>query len=132
MIAAAYLDTSALLAVLFRQPEAERVFNAVRSIPELVASDLIISETLSACRREGVEVSKARVWLERISIIRAVIDEDAAASILEIDYLRGADLHHVASAEWMFKGMENQVCFASLDDRQSAVAEALGFLPLPK
>ena len=131
MIAAGYLDTSALLAVLFRQPEAERVFNAIRSVPQVVSSDLIISETLSACRRERVDLAKARVWLERIHIIRAVVDEDATAAVLKHGYIRGADLHHVTSALWMFEGLERQVCFATLDDTQAGIAAAFGFLPLP-
>ena len=48
------------------------------------------------------------------------------ATALEAGYLRGADLWHVAHALYVTPRPEN-LSFATLDTRQGAVAEALGF-----
>ena len=48
------------------------------------------------------------------------------ATVLETGYLRGADLWHVATALYV-SPQSGSLSFATLDARQSAVAEALGF-----
>ena len=46
--------------------------------------------------------------------------------VLETGYLRGADLWHVATALYV-SPQSGSLSFATLDARQSAVAEAFGF-----
>lgn len=45
---------------------------------------------------------------------------------LEVGYLRGADLWHVACALYLVEDAP-ELSFLTRDERQSAVAEALGF-----
>ena len=48
------------------------------------------------------------------------------SAVLEKGRLRGADLWHVATALYLFP-QPPVLSFATLDDQQSIVAEALGF-----
>ena len=51
------------------------------------------------------------------------------ATVLDTGYLRGAELRHVATALYV-SCQSGSLSFVTRDARQSAVAEALGFLVL--
>jgi predicted nucleic acid-binding protein len=123
----AYVDTSVVLALAFRQarPETrERVFAYKR----LLASTLLEAEMLSACRRERVEWDPA--FLEPIKWLtpeRRLTEE--LGRVYNAGYLRGADAWHVACALHATDS-PTDLDFLTLDRLQRDVAAKLGF-PTP-
>jgi hypothetical protein len=92
---------------------------------EAVSSSVLEAEFLAACRREGIAPDGAT--LEKIGWVfpdRRLSDETAA--VLAQGPLRGADAWHVACALY-FAGGRRDVAFLTLDQRQRAVAQRLGF-----
>jgi hypothetical protein len=93
----------------------------------VISSNLLEAELAAALLREGVPVSSARPLLSNIDWIlpqRALSPE--FARVLDVGYLRGADLWHLACA--LFVAPDPALLsFLTLDRRQSEVAAALGF-----
>jgi predicted nucleic acid-binding protein len=95
----AYVDTSALVAVHFGEPEAARVARSLRSCEQLLSATLVVAELLSTLAREGRSLAEADRVLRRLSLfspegpLRAECEEALSAAPL-----RGADLWHVAAA----------------------------------
>jgi|CXWL01.1.fsa_nt_gi uncharacterized protein with PIN domain len=120
----AYLDTSVVVAIRFNQAGAERFRDALTSF-ELYASPLLEAEWRSALRREQVEPN-----LAELELVQWVFQERTLSGELErvfaAGYVRGADAWHLATA--LFLAQEpSELTFLTLDDRQRAVAQALGF-----
>jgi hypothetical protein len=126
---AGYLDTSCLVAVALEEPEAGPVRAALASLDRVYSSHLLEAEFLSAMEREGVR-DGARGLLEQLKLVHPDgrltrwLDE-----ILDLGYVRGADLHHLAVACHLFKDPA-RVLFMTLDSRQDELAEGMGFLTL--
>ena len=94
----------------------------------LISSNLLEAELRAAFARENLLFQDSTVaGIDWILPDRPLAPEFAA--VLETGYLRGADLWHVAAALYV-SPRSGSLSFATLDARQSAVAEALGF-PLP-
>lgn len=53
-------------------------------------------------------------------------DELLSSNLLEVGYLRGADLWHLACALYLVEDPP-EISFVTLDDRQRTVAAGLGF-----
>ena len=121
----AYVDTSVLAAVAFDEPGAAALAGRLDGFTRLVSSNLLEAELRAAFAREEVAFPEdAPAGIDWILPDRSLAPELAAA--LEAGYLRGADLWHAANALCATPRPES-LSFATLDTRQGAVAEALGF-----
>ncbi len=124
----AYLDTSFLVAVLFAEPGSTALQRTLGRFDELVSSDLLVAETLSAARREGLDASATAPALEGISLVfpeRSLGPELREA--LSHGPLRGADLFHVACATYVAGPARSRLAFLSRDLAQRRVARRMGF-----
>ena len=121
----AYVDTSAILSVEFRESGWEVVAERMRGFSYMVSSNLLEAEVRAAFVRNG-RAFNSRVLsnIEWVTLDRPLSNELEMA--LRIGYLRGADLWHVATALYMFDE-PSEVTFLTLDRRQGEVAAALGF-----
>ena len=121
----AYVDTSAILSVEFREPGWEAVAERMRGFSYMVSPNLLEAEVRATFVRDG-RAFNSRVLsnIEWVTFDRPLSDEFEIA--LRIGYLRGADLWHIATAMYMFDE-PSEVTFLTLDRRQGEVAAALGF-----
>jgi predicted nucleic acid-binding protein len=121
----AYVDTSCLVAVAFGEPGAAALARRFARFDVLAASDLLEAELRSAFVREGVEPQPALLgglsWVVPDRPLHAEI-----ARVLAAGYVRGADCWHLASALYLAEDPA-AISFITLDERQAAVARALGF-----
>ena len=121
----AYVDSSLLLAVAFREEEHERHITRLESTQRLVSSNLLEAEVLSALLREmafGVPPLLGRI--EWICPDRGLTRE--IERTLAVGRLRGADLWHVATALYLAPDAA-EMTFLTADKRQRDVAAAVGF-----
>jgi predicted nucleic acid-binding protein len=121
----AYVDTSCLVAVAFGEPGAAALARRFARFDVLAASDLLEAELRSAFVREGVEPQPALLgglsWVVPDRPLHAEI-----ARVLAAGHVRGADCWHLASALYLAEDPA-AISFLTLDERQAAVAKALGF-----
>lgn len=121
----AYVDTSCLVAVAFDEPGSDVWAERLSAYDELVSANLTEAEFRATLRRE--EVEGAEPFLAPLSWL--LPDRPLGAEmerILQIGYLRGADLWRLACALYLVDD-PGEVDFVTLDDDQRAVAAALGF-----
>ena len=126
MVAPLYVDTSALVAVLFDEPGAAKVKRALRAATQVFAANLLEAELRSAAARERVDAVAVDAVLAGLSWVcpsRSLGSE--CANILRVGYLRGADLWHLACASYLSQVLA-PVAILTLDDRQREVAVAAG------
>ncbi len=93
-----YLDSSAIVKLVTREPGTPELVEAVRTEPEIVSSALAWTEVVRAVRRSGGRVARAEAVLERIALVP--IDEGItrSASHLSPAGLRTLDAIHLATA----------------------------------
>ena len=121
----AYLDTSVLTAIAFDEPGAAAYARQLDDFARLISSNLLEAELRAAFARENlVFQERAVAGIEWILPNRTLAPE--YTTVLETGYLRGADLWHVATALYV-SPQSGSLWFVTLDARQGAVAEALGF-----
>ena len=121
----AYVDTSVLTAMAFDEPGAEAHARRLEEFSDLFSSNLLEAELRAAFARENLVFRESAIaGIEWVLPDRPLAPEFAA--VLKAGYLRGADLWHVATALYV-SPRPGSLSFATLDARQSAVAEALGF-----
>jgi predicted nucleic acid-binding protein len=123
----AYIDTSYLVAIAFAEPGYRELMEIVREMDAVFSATLLESEFLAVADREGLREPARRMldsigWVHPDRRLTAEIE-----SILDSGYLRGADLHHLATARFLFPD-SRQAFFLSLDKRQIEVAAVLGFM----
>lgn len=124
-LAAAYVDSSAVVAVAWDEPNADVVSGRLANFQQLIASNLLEAEVRSVFAREGRDLELGALRdIEWILPTRPLHVEIAA--VLQAGYLRGADLWHVANALYAARAMPG-LAFITLDQRQQAVAAGLGF-----
>lgn len=124
-MSAAYVDTSALVAVAFGERGAAALASRLGTFPRLLSSNLLEAEIRAACSRERVVVSERLLAnLEWVLPDRPLGLEITA--VLAAGYLRGADLWHVAAALYVAPA-PGDLTFITRDRRQRTVAAALGF-----
>jgi len=127
-LSAAYVDSSFAVAIVLGEPRARNLVRIVERFDEIVASDLLLAEVLSAAAREGVPLEAVLEALEDLSLVlpdrtlRAEIQE-----ILALGRLRGADLWHLACAMFVAGEARSEVSFLSRDEPQRRLARRLGF-----
>ena len=125
-----YLDTSCLVAVAFGEPGAVRLRGALPGMERVLSSTLLESEFMAAAEREGLRAAahpllEAIHWVHPGRRLTAEIEQ-----VLQAGYVRGADLHHLATALFVFTD-PSEASFFTLDSRQQELAAGLGFQVLP-
>jgi predicted nucleic acid-binding protein len=124
--AAVYLDSSALVKLVVREPESRALAASLRRPAERASCALARVEVVRAVRPHGPSaVARARRLLERISLIH--LDDvllDAAAG-LQDDTLRSLDAIHLAAAQALGDGLTELITY----DRRMATAAAGLSLP---
>ena len=121
----AYADTSALVTVAFNQPGAMEMGQRINSFDQLTSANLLEAEMRAAYARETrrfdeVILSKLQ-WIHPDRPLSQELE-----TFLQIGYLRGADLWHLAAALYVHPDPA-EITFLTLDNRQRALAAALGF-----
>ena len=124
-MSAAYIDTSVLVAIAFRDHPAPSIDLRLERFSRLLSSNLLDAELRSAFAREGCGFDASLVAdIEWVLPDRPLSPEITAA--LNAGYVKGADLWHIATALYV-SGDPAEISFVTLDRRQRQVAEALGF-----
>ena len=92
-----YLDSSAIVKLVTREPGTTELVQAIRTDPEVVSSALARTEVVRAVRRSGGRPARAETVLERIALVH--IDEQIlrSASHLAPTGLRTLDAIHLAT-----------------------------------
>lgn len=96
-----YLDSSALLKLLFDEPESQALEEWIRGRPDapMLSSQLATVEVLRACRRMNVDaLPEARALLAQLDLIPLTTDVIDAAADVGASSLRSLDALHLASA----------------------------------
>lgn len=121
----AYVDTSALVAVAFNERGAGALARRLDAFSRLLSSNLLEAELRAAFTRERHSFTPSLIsGIEWVLPDRSLTHEFGV--VLQVGYLRGADLWHVATALYLARE-PNEIAFVTLDDRQRTVATALGF-----
>ena len=127
-MAAAYVDSSCLVAIAFGDQGARKAARAIRSYSQLLASNLVEAEVRAALAREdvpgGPEVFEGIGWVFPDRALTAELQR-----ALDHGRLRGADLWHVACALYL-DPTATELAFLTLDVPQQRVTAALGFKAL--
>ena len=92
-----YLDSSAIVRLVTREPGTTELVQAIRTDPEVVSSAIARTEVVRAVRRSGGRPARAETVLERIALVH--IDEQTlrSASHLAPTGLRTLDAIHLAT-----------------------------------
>ena len=121
----AYVDTSALVAIAFKERGGAAAARRLDGFTRLLSSNLLEAELRVAFAREGFDFETELVsGIEWVLPDRTLAPEFAKA--LQAGYLCGADLWHVAVALYVTEA-RIELSFITLDRRQRSVAAALGF-----
>ena len=121
-----YLDSSAIVKLVAREPETDALVERLRPGPDLVTSALARTEVARATRRAGVagvDPARADAVLERIALLRvdeAVLD---LAGALDPPRLRTLDAIHLASALTVGEALTALVTY---DDQLASAARGEG------
>ena len=123
----AYVDTSAILAIVFEEPGWEITANRLAEYPVLLSSNLLEAEMRSAFERERMAFDPSTV--SRIGWVNPTrsLGREMAEAVLNGGYLKGADLWHISVALFVDKSVPGKLSFITLDGNQREVAEILGF-----
>lgn len=121
----AFVDTSAIAAMLFREPGAEDLGARLQGF-HLLASNLLAAELHAAVAREQLPAAVLGPFLAILQWVHPNRSlEPEFATVLAKGRLRGADLWHVACALYASE-LLLPVKFVTRDQRQREVASALG------
>ena len=124
----AYIDTSAVAAIAFGEPDGAVLSNRLRAFGRLHSSNLLEAELRALFSREMVDFSAAFITcIDWVLPDRPLTPE--FTNVLNAGYLKGADLWHVATALYVAVD-PGQVSFVTLDKQQASVARTLGFRTL--
>ena len=121
----AYVDSSAIVNVAFDEPGADETRRRLNEFDNLVSSNFLEAEVRVAFARERIAFDASLLArIDWLNLDQALTNE--LAFILERHYLRTGDLWHLAVALYFFPE-PGEITFLTLDNRQRAVAAALGF-----
>jgi hypothetical protein len=120
----AYLDSSAIVKTIIKEPESVALARFLRAYPVHAASGLARAEVLRAVRRAN-ERAVARVHdaMGRLVLLEVTDELLTAAGLLEPPTLRTLDAIHLASARMLSAQLGALVTY---DQRMAASAAALG------
>ena len=123
----AYVDTSAILSIVFEEPDWESTAHRLAEFPVLLSSNLLEAEMRSAFEREGMAFDPGSV--SRIGWVNPTrsLGRELAEAIANGGYLKGADLWHIAVALFADESVPGRLSFITLDESQKSVAANLGF-----
>lgn len=120
----AYLDTSAYLKLVVREPESAALRNELADWPARTSSTLLAVEAVRAARRIGDAAGdRAEAGLDTVALVPMDPAVLAAARRLDPRALRSLDAIHLATA--LSLGDDLGTVF-SYDDRLNAAARAAG------
>ncbi len=123
----AYVDSSALVAILFDEPTRDAYLRRFRMQTQLLSTSLTRAELCSAALREGKPLEAAERLLQRFEIFVPPDDlADECREALTHGFLRGADLWHVASAMRIAGKHRKRLIFCTGDLDQGRIARATG------
>lgn len=119
-----YVDSSAIVKLVVREPESAALRQFLRRLRPLVASALARTEVSRAVRSVGPEaLRRADEVLARFELVRITDRILAVAGALEPPELRTLDAIHLASAAHFGVTLRYVVTY---DSRMSAAAETMG------
>jgi predicted nucleic acid-binding protein len=122
---ATYLDSSALVKLVVREPESQALRRFIRRRGPLVSSALARTEVARALLPLGVEaVRRGHEVLARIDLVRINDRVLAGAGAMLPVELRSLDAIHLATAHQLGIDLARIVTY---DDRMAAAAEDLGW-----
>lgn len=115
-----------LLAIWFEEPGWEEHERELEASDQLYASHLLEAEFRAAAAREGLDPEKGPhlTWFTWVVPARPLTLE--LRQILEMGYLRGADLWHLACCLHLGTRLPG-LKFRTMDRRQAELARRLGF-----
>ena len=121
----AYVDSSAMVAVRFGEPGAAALARRLDSFVHLISANLLDAEFRAAQAREGEPFDGTLVegfgWILPDRPLGPELER-----VIDVGYLKGADLWHVAVALSVVEDPD-EITFVTLDERQREVAAKLGF-----
>jgi predicted nucleic acid-binding protein len=121
---AVYLDSSAIVKLVVREPETEALLGFLALGHLQVTNALARVEVVRAVRRHGRSAAaRARDLLDSINLLAlddALLDQ---AATIEANGLRSLDAIHIASAQQLEDTLHTLVTY---DDRMLAAARAVG------
>jgi PIN domain nuclease of toxin-antitoxin system len=121
----AYVDASALVAIVFGEAGATATIRQLDTFDELFSSNLLEAELMASLAREQVSLQLDSLsWISWVLPDRPLTAE--FSRVLAAGYLRGADLWHMACALYLADD-PGAVSFVTLDKQQRTVARTLGF-----
>ena len=126
---AAYVDTSALAAVVLNETGSASVARPLATFERVLSSNLLEAELRSVFAREGVPFERS-VFADVQWILPERPLTLELSVVLASGDLRGTDLWHVATALYASPRPED-LTFLTLDRRQAAVARGVGFMIVP-
>jgi len=118
-----YLDSSAIVKLVAREPETPELVEAVRADPEVISSALAWTEVIRAVRRARGRIARAREVLEGIALVP--IDDGiirGAADLAPVG-LRTLDALHIATALSLGEDITSLVTY---DERLAEAAVTAG------
>jgi hypothetical protein len=121
-----YLDTSAAVKLVVKEPETAALRRWLRSHDELVSSDITRTELLRVTRLHAPQrVAAARAVLDALHLLAITTDVCERAALLEPRQLRSLDALHLASALQLGDDLDGIVTY----DRR--LADAASDLAIP-
>ena len=118
-----YLDSSAIVKLVVREPETAELVKAIHADPDVVSSHIAWTEVVIATRRAGRSTARAEGILDGIALVPV---DDAilrGAATLGPKDLRTLDAIHLATAVSLRPDVGTIVTY---DVRQAGAASALG------
>lgn len=122
----AYVDTSAIVAIVFGEAGGTAMARRLADHDELVSSNLLEAELRAVFAREDVPFEDDAIGGLSWVLPDRPLGRECRAALGE-GHLRGADLWHVACALYLAPEPA-ALTFLTLDDRQAEVARSLGFV----
>lgn len=122
----AYVDSSCMVSVTVGEPGYRELMARLSRFDQLFSSNLLEAELRSVLMREGGEgmLRNPLSWFYWVFPYRTLTPE--IQSILDLGYLKGSDLWHLACALFLSRKVDN-LCFLTLDRQQGDIARSLGF-----
>jgi uncharacterized protein len=120
-----YLDSSAIVKLVMREPESTALRRFLRSHRDRISCSLARTEVPRAVRHLGpAAVRRARLVLDRVHLIRLDDSLLDAAATFDARVLRSLDAIHLAAAQRAAADLDVLVTY---DARMAEAAAALGF-----
>jgi predicted nucleic acid-binding protein len=118
-----YLDSSAIVKLVSREPGTPELVEALRADPETVSSALAWTEVVRAVRRSGRRAARAEAVLERIGLVPVDDGILRSAAHLSPAGMRTLDAIHLATARTLEDDLSALITY---DARLAEAASATG------